>query len=95
MILVLPSIQVLAISKMLIIENQKVFISHYALRTWPNAFKGSYHLYGHSHNNLSSPFYKSFDVGVDSETESHKRFYPWRWDEIVKRMNSISKSFEE
>ena len=84
----------LSLSKMLTIQEQRVFISHYATRTWPNAFRGSYHLFGHSHSNLS-PFYKSFDVGVDTETESHRRFYPWSWDEIVKRMNLMTKDFEE
>ena len=84
----------LAISKMITIDKQKVFLSHYSYRTWPNAFRDAIHLFGHSHSNLSS-YFKSFDIGVDIETKTHKRFYPWSWDEIVNEMNQITADFKE
>lgn len=37
---------------------------HYALRTWEQAHKGSWSLYGHSHGTLP-PMGKQWDVGVD------------------------------
>ena len=82
-----PSI---SIFKMLEIEGQKVFVGHYALRTWPSAFRGAWHLYSHSHGNLYEPFYKSFDVGVDNHN-----FFPWGWQEIKDRMAAINIEFKE
>ena len=79
-----------SISKMLEIEGQKVFVGHYALRTWPSAFRNAYHLYGHSHGNLLEPFYKSFDVGVDNHN-----FFPWGWQEIKDRIAAINIEFKE
>ena len=84
----------LATAKMLKVNEQKIFISHYANRSWPGAFRGSWHLYGHSHSNLP-PLFKSFDVGVDSETETHTKYYPWSFDEIQKRMDAIPNDFCE
>jgi calcineurin-like phosphoesterase family protein len=45
-------------------EGQRVFLSHYAQRTWPGAHKGAFHFYGHSHGKLPG-FGRSRDVGVD------------------------------
>lgn len=84
----------LAISKTIEIEGQKIFISHYGHRTWPSAFRGTWHLYGHSHNNLP-PMYKSFDVGVDTFSEIHKRFTPYSLEEIFNIMSKIPSIFSE
>lgn len=46
------------------IGKQKLWLSHYAHRVWPDSFKGSIHLYGHSHGTLA-PIKNSFDCGVD------------------------------
>lgn len=45
-------------------KKVKIFLSHYAHRTWPFANHGSIHLFGHSHGKMP-PFGLSFDVGVD------------------------------
>ena len=45
-------------------EGERVFLSHYACRTWPGANKGGWHFYGHSHGDLP-PLGRSRDVGVD------------------------------
>jgi len=79
----------IAISKMIDIEGQKIFISHYSHRTWPGAFRGSYHLFGHSHDNLS-PLYKSFDVGVDANG-----YFPISFSQIKQRMDLIIDQFKE
>lgn len=84
----------IAVSKMLNFDGNKIFISHYGHRTWPSAFRKAMHLYAHSHNNLAS-YYRSFDVGVDTETETHKKFYPWSLEEIIERMNCIKENFSE
>lgn len=76
-------------SKILNIDNQRVIISHYAYRTWPSAFRGTIHLYGHSHGNLSD-YYKSFDVGVDSNDG-----YPWEWSQILEKTNKINEFKED
>lgn len=44
--------------------NHRVFLSHYAHRTWPGSGNGSYHFYGHSHGSLPQ-YGRSRDVGVD------------------------------
>lgn len=44
----------------------RIFLSHYAHRVWPASHHGTFHLYGHSHGNLTDdPMSLSFDVGVD------------------------------
>nr|CAD6612705.1 metallophosphoesterase [Rhizobium sp. Khangiran2] len=45
-------------------EGRRVYLHHYACRTWPAAHHGSYHLYGHSHGTLQ-PLGRSRDVGID------------------------------
>ncbi|UWU06580.1 metallophosphoesterase [Sinorhizobium medicae] len=45
-------------------EGCRIYMNHYACRTWPAAHHGSYHLFGHSHGNLP-PLGRSRDVGID------------------------------
>ncbi len=79
----------LSVSKMIVIDGQKIFISHYSYRSWPGAFRGTIHLFGHSHSRLS-PFYRSFDVGVDCNN-----FFPYTSDEIFKKISMIPDTFSE
>jgi calcineurin-like phosphoesterase family protein len=58
----------------------KIFMSHYAHRVWPSSHKGSYHLFGHSHNQLPA-YGLSLDVGVDGNN-----FTPYSISEINKIM---------
>jgi len=44
--------------------GQRVYLHHYACRTWPAQHRGSWHFYGHSHGKLP-PHGRSRDVGVD------------------------------
>jgi calcineurin-like phosphoesterase family protein len=46
---------------------QRIFLCHYPLRDWPNAWRGAWHLYGHVHGKFDrDPLGLSLDVGVDS-----------------------------
>lgn len=71
------------------IENQRIVLAHYAQRTWQGAFRGAWHLYGHSHGNLP-PFKKSTDVGVDSWG-----FEPIGFEGIRETMDAVTKAFSE
>lgn len=57
-------------------------VGHYAQRVW-NHMKESYHLFAHSHNNLS-PLGRSCDIGVDTFHNGHKIYTPYHiMDELV------------
>ncbi len=45
-------------------DGQRLFLSHYAHRTWPGQRRGVWQLFGHSHGRLSGSSL-STDVGVD------------------------------
>ena len=44
-------------------KDVRVYLSHYAHRTWRNSHHGAYHLYGHSHGALPG-IGRSMDVGA-------------------------------
>ena len=57
---------------------QRIILFHYAMRVWRGDFRGTWHLYGHSHGN--SPNLEDrllFDIGVDCHN-----FYPLSYDEV-------------
>ena len=57
---------------------QRIVLFHYAMRVWRGDYRGSWHLYGHSHNNLPDKEDSlSFDVGVDCHN-----FYPLEYGEV-------------
>ena len=63
-------------------RDQLIVLCHYAMRVWHHSFRGSWHLYGHSHGRLADdPLALSMDVGVDTHD-----FRPWRFEEIKLRM---------
>jgi calcineurin-like phosphoesterase family protein len=65
------------------VNGQVIVLCHYAMRVWHHSFRGSWHLYGHSHGRLpDDPASLSMDVGVDTHD-----FRPWHFDEIAARMN--------
>ncbi|MEY9562285.1 hypothetical protein [Sinorhizobium fredii] len=45
-------------------HGSRIYLSHYAHRTWPAMRHGSYHFYGHSHGSMPS-MGLSRDVGID------------------------------
>lgn len=64
-------------------RNHTIVISHFAMRTWKNSHKGSWHVFGHSHQELP-PYGKSFDIGV----EGHN-YAPWSLEEIAAKMGTL------
>lgn len=63
-------------------EGHRVYLSHYAHRTWPGSHKGAFHFYGHSHGNLP-PQDRSRDVGVDCADVGYA---PRTFSELTKGM---------
>lgn len=65
------------------IEDQYIFMSHYAHRVWNRSHHGVWHLYGHSHGSLTDlPDSLSFDVGVDCTD-----YRPLTFAEVKDRMD--------
>lgn len=70
--------------RMVVIDGQMIWLSHYAHRVWPRSHHGAWHLYGHSHGNLSDdPESLSIDCGVDCHN-----FTPLSVNDIAKIMKT-------
>jgi calcineurin-like phosphoesterase family protein len=65
-------------------DKHLIVISHFAQRVWQSSHKGSWHVFGHSHQELE-PLGRSFDIGV----EGHN-YEPWSLEEIARRMATLS-----
>ena len=65
------------------INKKFIVLCHYPMRSWDRSHYGTFHLYGHSHNN-SPPWGKSFDVGTDSNY-----FAPYSFEDVLIRMESL------
>jgi calcineurin-like phosphoesterase family protein len=61
-------------------QGHKIFLSHYAHRVWPSSFRGSLHLYGHSHGTLPGTE-RSMDVGVDCHD-----FVPISLEQVLRKI---------
>ena len=63
-------------------NGRKVVLFHYPIEDWNGRWRGSYHLYGHIHNNagcIALPEHiNRFNVGVDVNN-----FYPTTLDELI------------
>ena len=64
-------------------KGKLVVLSHYPHLTWPEAHKGSIHLFGHVHGKYKG-FGRSMDVGVDTNN-----FTPLDLDEVVDKLSKI------
>lgn len=59
-----------------------IVLFHYAMRVWNASHYGTWHLYGHSHGDLTDDITSlSFDVGVDVHN-----FYPISYNEVKEIM---------
>jgi calcineurin-like phosphoesterase family protein len=48
------------------VGSQRIWLSHYPHKVWPNNHHGAWHLFGHCHGSLADdPNSLSFDAGVD------------------------------
>lgn len=77
----IPNLVVLGDCTMLEIDNDSVFLSHYAHQSWPDAHKRAFHLCGHNHgdNPYSHPDtgkLRVLDVGVNIGWRL------WNWQDI-------------
>lgn len=64
------------------LAGQRWIFSHYPMRAWPGAFRGSLHCFGHTHGLLPDTS-RSCDVGVD-----RWRYRPASLEEIRERMDA-------
>jgi hypothetical protein len=60
----------------------RLFLAHYAHRSWPGLWRGVRHLYGHTHGALSDTR-RSCDVGVDAWDRQ-----PVRLDAVIMRQDA-------
>ncbi|HEX5095212.1 MAG TPA: metallophosphoesterase [Acidimicrobiia bacterium] len=65
--------------------RQRIFLSHYAHRTWPASHYGTLHLFGHSHGALSR-WGRSMDVGVDAIGG----YRPISLDEVIEELRFVA-----
>ena len=72
-----------------VVEGRRVILSHYGMRAWNGAFRGSLHLFGHTHG-LIPDTTQSCDVGVD-----RWGYRPARLSEILARMEATGTLPEE
>jgi calcineurin-like phosphoesterase family protein len=69
----------------------KITIGHFAARTFTSSHKGSWNLYGHSHNQLpEEPRWLAFDVGVDCWD-----YRPVSIEEVAQKMKSKISAWEK
>ena len=63
-----------------------ITLLHYSMRTWPNSHRGSYHLFGHTHNAIQGHGL-SMDAGVDANG-----FYPISIEQVHTKMQEKAKT---
>jgi calcineurin-like phosphoesterase family protein len=69
-------------------DRPDIVCCHWAMRKWPKAHWGAWHLFGHSHGEVG-PHGLSFDVGVDApETD----YMPLSYYEVAMMMAGIEAS---
>ena len=71
------------------IEKKLIYLNHYAARVWDASHKGSYHLYGHSHDTLP-PSGRSMDVGIDVAYRMYGEYRPFSFEEIDNILSKAS-----
>jgi len=76
-------------AKQIVLDGQRVIVSHYPYRSWPGSFRGCIQAYGHCHGNCKLPF-KAFDIGVDNNL-----FYPIIGSDLLSRAAAVQTEFHE
>ena len=71
------------------VGTQRIWLSHYAHRSWPASHRGSWHLYGHSHGALDADDRacgrNALDVGVDNDRpDGPPQWSPWSMEDIAR-----------
>ena len=62
-------------------EHQKIVLSHFSMRSWDQQHRGTWHLFGHSHNTMPD-FGLSFDIGVDAIAARGMGYRPISFAEV-------------
>ena len=72
--------------KMILYKNQKIFMCHYPMRSWPCSHRKSWMLYGHVHSRLHGDDVDSgrftLDVGVDNKRKGVAFGTPWSFKDV-------------
>lgn len=61
------------------IDNHRLVLFHYPIVEFDRMHHGSFHLYGHVHNNYKHPG-RAMDVGIDTRPEGDMSL--WSWEEV-------------
>jgi len=81
--------------KMILYINQKIFMCHYPMRSWPNSYRKSWMLYGHVHGKLNAEDVDSglftLDVGVDNKRSGMDFGTPWSFKNVQEELLTRSK----
>lgn len=67
-------------------NKHEFFLSHYSHKIWNGSYRGTIHLYGHSHGTIED-FGKSMDVGIDNAKKILGEYRPFSIEEIISIMN--------
>lgn len=70
-------------------RDQKIAMSHYPMRSWQGMQRGTWHLFGHTHQTLK-PAMGSCDVGVD-----YWGYYPIEFSVLEEYFSNQEKYLEE
>jgi len=71
-------------------DTPHITLDHYAGRVWHGSHKGTWQLFGHSHNHLPEEAkWLSFDVGVDAQN-----FYPISIQQVIEKMKTKIPAWE-
>mgnify|MGYP003434968432 CR=1 FL=1 len=72
------------------VGDQKIYMMHYCMRTFPDMHYGSWQLYGHSHGSLvEDPHALSFDVGMDCWA-----FTPISYEQVKEKMDKKKQDYK-
>ncbi len=71
------------------VDGTRLTLCHYAMRSWPQVWRGALHLFGHTHATLP-PTTQSCDVGVDAWA-----YRPVTLAEIRERLAAVEEEPEE
>lgn len=77
--------------RMVKVGEQRVLCAHHPQCFWDRCHWGTYHAYGHIHDNTmreaqmdrGMPGRRSMDVGVDHAKKVLGEYRPWSWDEML------------
>jgi calcineurin-like phosphoesterase family protein len=70
------------------VNDQRLVLCHYALRSWDRMHFGAWQLHGHSHGNLAPTGGKQLDVGVDCELVT-RELRPISFDEVSRYIAGV------